>query len=75
MLGSRVPGRVMFVSSCRGGGGADNLLQLVLQADAPVGNLPQATFLRTEHLPTRVGELLFLNALHVALIEGRMCRT
>lgn len=36
---------VLFVSSCRGRGGV-NLLQLVLQVGAPVGNVHQATYLR-----------------------------
>lgn len=66
---------MLLDSSCRGRGGAGNLLQLALKADATVGNLPQAAFLRTECLPIRVEELLFLNGLHTALMEGRTRRT
>lgn len=56
LLGSGVPGRVLLVLSCWGREGADNLPQLALQADTPVGDLHQAIYFRTERLPTGIGE-------------------
>lgn len=55
MLGSRVLGCVSSFS-CRGCGGDDTFLQLVLQAGAPVGNLYMATYLGMERRPTSVRE-------------------
>lgn len=47
VLGARVLD-VLLDASCRGRIGSSNLLQLVLQVDAPVGD--QAAPLRPEHL-------------------------
>lgn len=57
MLSSRVPGLVLFGFSCGGCGGDGDLLQLVLEAAAPVGSQHQTTYLRTERLAASVGGL------------------
>lgn len=55
---SRVPGPVLLGFSCRGRGGADDLLQLALQPDTSVDNLHQAIYLTAERLVTSDGEFL-----------------
>lgn len=64
---------LLLVSSYRGRGGADDLIQLPLQADAPVSNLHQTTYLRMERLSTSVEEL-FLNGKSdsCVLVSGRL---
>lgn len=78
LLGSRIPASmllVLFVSSCRGWGGADNLLQLALQVGTPVGHLHRATYWRRSACLPVLESYCVFHVLRAALLECITRRT